>query len=94
MGQVQGHTPGPWTASEDNNGTYVLADNDVIAHCWGIQERNNSRLIAAAPDLLEALKKILKAHETDNNGAVMGEARLCEYFAKMARSVIAKAEGR
>jgi len=64
-------------------------------HCaeiGGVQEAN-ARLIATAPTLLETLKSILAAHDSGNNGAVMGEAVLCRYFADIARDVIAEAEG-
>lgn len=48
----------------------------------------------AAPDLLKALKRILAAHQSGNNGAVMGEAVLCRHFEAMAEEAIAKAEGK
>lgn len=54
----------------------------------------NAKLIAAAPELLDALDRILRAHDSGNNGAVMGEASLCEMFATMARYAIAKATGK
>lgn len=53
----------------------------------------NARLIAAAPDLLVILKRILYAHDTGNCGASMGEAILCRSYAEHARAAIAKAEG-
>lgn len=57
------HTPGPWTV--DGNGikhSYVGAGrgengNFEIARTSGPQKKQNAKLIAAAPDLLEALKK-------------------------------------
>ena len=67
----------------------------------------NARLIAAAPEtaaerdklkvinaeLLATLERILYAHDNHGNGAAMGEAILCEHYAKMARASIAKAKG-
>jgi hypothetical protein len=50
-------------------------------------------LIASAPDLLAILRRILAAHDSKNNGAVMGEAVLCPMFADIARAAIAKATG-
>ena len=93
------HTPGPWKA--------VNTDSDIDCEIWGGRNESlvaslnghnpfyaeNARLIAAAPDLLAALERILYAHETGNNGASMGEAVLCEYFARMARAAINKAKG-
>lgn len=57
-------------------------------HDW-----DNARLIAAAPELLEALRRILYAHDTKNIGASMGEAKLCDAYADQARAAIAKATG-
>jgi hypothetical protein len=62
------HTPGPWTWVEGYNGLYGSGkDNDVLtfADYEGMYlsysnkyTHGNARLIAAAPDLLEALKRI------------------------------------
>lgn len=51
----------------------------------------NARLIAAAPELLQCLQKILAADKSGNNGMVMGEAVLCKYFSDMAQAAIDKA---
>lgn len=47
----------------------------------------------AAPDLLDILWHILRAHETKNCGAVNGEAILCQAYADQARAAIEKAGG-
>lgn len=52
---------------------------------------SDARLIAAAPELLDVLRRILSAHDSGNNGAVMGEAVLCQMFSEMARAAIRKA---
>lgn len=41
-------------------------------------------------ELWALLEAIYNAHRTDNNGAYMGEAVLCESFARRARDLIAK----
>jgi hypothetical protein len=43
---------------------------------------------------LDVLKRILAAHDSKNNGAVMGEAVLCREFAESARAAIANATGK
>lgn len=62
------HTPGPWTVAEDdiNGQAIVRGRHTEIATCWHhclgsleIQMRANARLIAAAPELLEALEACL-----------------------------------
>lgn len=66
MAQKAGHTPGPWgVAYLDSNGQAVVkAEHIEIATCWhhcveSIEKEMhaNARLIAAAPDLLEALRE-------------------------------------
>ena len=79
------HTPGPWWSQ----GIYVFQDsesNQPIAtarYADGVplqQAFKTAKLIAAAPELLEALKEAV----TDNDSA----------WITRARAVIAKAEGR
>lgn len=84
---MSAHTPGPWIA----NGSAVETDrprgqpSDVLAFLHldaGLPTEANARLIAAAPDLLVALKRIVK----DATG--LTPASLDE-----ALAAIAKAEG-
>ncbi len=92
------HTPGPWHVA---NGPIVYApDGFAIANAVVFHGRHepeasqaNAHLIAAAPRLFEILSHILAAHESGNNGAVMGEAVLCEQFATLAREAINQAKG-
>lgn len=63
MGEKQGHTPGPWVADEAENEWAVGdADGRIVAYLHQddidlLSEREaNAHLIAAAPDLLKALK--------------------------------------
>lgn len=62
------HTPGPW-GYDDNNGCkdiYAERTNEKLAVCFTTGVSNdptdlaNARLIAAAPDLLNALQKLIK----------------------------------
>jgi hypothetical protein len=88
------HTAPPWRVVPDDNepGIYYVRtqNNKAVNECEDVA---NSRLIAAAPELLEALERILYAHDTNNNGAAMGEANLCSFYATMARCAITKAKG-
>ena len=81
------HTPGPWHTAGDQ-GVQIRSAKDQIAKVWtmrGNEWKANARLIAAAPEMLEALDKI--ACFAPGNGDV------CEIIAKVARSAIAKATG-
>jgi hypothetical protein len=57
------HTPGPWTLNFDGTGAFREQDQPyvfVAALGRPLAERKaNARLIAAAPELLEALEEIL-----------------------------------
>ena len=103
------HTPGPWTAHTDVVGTNpdILVDaigHGIIADIGGgsIEERQaNANLIAAAPELLAALKEYvatIPAFRSKPVGAP-GSAARNEQGALIAledraKAVIAKAEGR
>ncbi len=93
------HTPGPWSAgSRVNNfidifhsqanvkGAITLALCRVQSRAsWVEESKANARLIAAAPDLLEALQNLLKVHE--------GEGGTRYHAGDIARAAIAKATG-
>ena len=58
------HTPGPWTARRMHTGGFDIMDprnRDVVTvYGGGVETESreaNARLIAAAPDLLDALKR-------------------------------------
>jgi hypothetical protein len=64
------HTPGPWTIADEWDGTSIKAGQFYVTHTiqsCGFHETEvdkavtqaNARLIAAAPDLLEACKAAL-----------------------------------
>ena len=65
------HTPGPWTicrtlldgvavrwhiASQRDGSAYPIAEHEYEGHPDAIEQDANARLIAAAPDLLEAAR--------------------------------------
>lgn len=87
------HTPGPWqhsvklSGSENHRGFRIWgADGWALADVQpadedGTEGEANARLIAAAPDLLEALKGVLR----------VADRKTDEFDA--ARAAIAKAEG-
>ena len=68
------HTPGPWSFKDG----FVLAvgpvndpEGDAVAHIVDhpLEAFDNARLIAAAPDLLEALKVMWAIYREDDNEA-------------------------
>ena len=87
------HTPGPWTAIEGRHnsdveaanhwGSIVDSDDFCIAAIWADAPNTeaNAELLAAAPDLLEALKDV----------AAFGTLR--PRLVSVVRAAIAKAEG-
>ena len=88
------HTPGPWhIGAPPPNGERTISTEkglmvSVATTGLGVPTLANARLIAAAPDLLQALEAFI---------AVAGDYPEMEEFAspemRMARAAIAKAKG-
>ena len=95
---MAGHTPGPWHIEGRRGDAYWLSAG-INAHRDGPETyvglfdpepenaEANARLIAAAPDLLEALKACVV--DLDDSGQPSAGAAL-----EAAANAIAKAEGR
>ena len=55
------HTPGPWRVEADRQGLEcVVGPKGVVADTIGSEA--NARLIAAAPELLDALRRVIVNH--------------------------------
>ena len=93
------HTPGPWKAKkwvgtdpyDDPDRPFVEVGNvHWSPKNWkpaaAIKQTANARLIAAAPELLEALENLLKVHE--------GEGGTQHNAADIARAAISKAKAK
>jgi hypothetical protein len=86
------HTPGPWIWADHHRGLFGAGpDNAVLNHepyegMWLGHERKdaNARLIAAAPELLEALQMVVRGY-----GITFQDAAIRDF----ARDAIAKAIG-
>jgi hypothetical protein len=102
---TQAHTPGPWTIPDwmqlgridvvATNGckvaaVYLQADPTTVKG-WPTEEAN-ARLIAAAPDLLEASQGLLAHTYPINNKSLRGGKSALVYLEQLAAAV-AKAEG-
>ena len=69
MGEQAKHTPGPWKVGRHSDERTLVVggpDTDGICECYDwngphVTGKPNARLIAAAPELLEALKAALPA---------------------------------
>lgn len=84
------HTPGPWERP-------TVASNKVFADGVEICRANrvaNARLIAAAPDLLQALQAIAdKLRDPTDGHYQYGPSEYFEQLEVIARAAIAKAIG-
>lgn len=92
-------TPGPWRVDPDD-ATSVLASDDrvtIVACVTGASSNPvtvaDAHLIAAAPDLLAALKDVLANGGPDASAKSCGHDFYCVCSATAARAAIAKAEG-
>jgi len=92
-------TPGPWELwpLEDSDSVRIFAGTHYVGSIGNSddepsQTRANGHLIAAAPDMYEALKEIARAdtiaHSTGKYSLVV------ESCAESARAAISKAEGK
>jgi hypothetical protein len=90
------HTPGPWFVDPECNGNISAEHNHQLAIVTAryvgerpdyAEAKANARLIAAAPELLDALRDAVKQCDCGIN-----HVRGC--WTEHAREVIAKAEGR
>ena len=86
------HTPGPWFAASE--GSYkvasVTSNTGIYADTLpeAAQIAADARLIASAPDLLDALKRISEFRLQD----FMGPCHMASECVAVAKSAIAKAE--
>lgn len=94
------HTPGPWNAVNNDAGTALEIwddDGQMIANVQPQDppavEHANARLIAAAPDLLAALRDILATSVARSDLGTIAPAPRLDTVVR-ARAAIAKAEGR
>jgi hypothetical protein len=82
------HTPGPWNFAQLEHGRYSIYRNGPLAYCGDAavpgDGLDNARLIAAAPDLLDALQALVSSWEA-------GTPYTTEIGA--ARAAIARATG-
>ena len=102
------HTPGPWFVEADGAGVYVMTETMMVAspspmdrhptdsdeYIDGPETEANARLIAAAPDLLDALQAIepfIPTTSAADGGAAAYSANV--RAADMVRAAIAKATG-
>ena len=96
------HTPGPWVVDPDSPTDISPADDlrlgiasichaDEAGGRWefGRQSKANAKLIAAAPDLLEALIKLHESLESLNESGDAGQ--MVADDVETARAAIAKA---
>jgi hypothetical protein len=83
---VSGHVKGPWKATEDGLGNWdIECEDGVLAtlQLWPPDLEANARLLAAAPEMLEALREAVVILDTTYPD-----------MSKRCRAVIGKAEGR
>lgn len=92
------HTSGPWKTHLCNDTSIIDGEGNDIAQVsgdyenpavWPVMEAN-ARLMAAAPELLEALKELADLFDD----FVEGKYRPDSFTSQPARAAIARAEGR
>jgi hypothetical protein len=94
---VSSHTPGPWAYRQSHSDTCDLevldSDGNVVAGEYGVREQANARLIAAAPELYEALSKIEKRLFAFGHVQTNLDRHDVASMLDVARGALAKARG-
>ena len=90
---MSAHTPGPWRADPSCNGLAIesAAHGNVGIVNLARASVADARLIAAAPDLLEACQTVLAGFD---RGIAVDANTVNGLVAARLRSAVAKAEGR
>lgn len=90
---LKAHTPGPWAAVELPTAIAIKSHIGNVANIqrgsMREQQKANARLIAAAPELLDALKEVAEVFGKD-----WREGSTQRRLGDLARTAIAKAEGK
>jgi hypothetical protein len=89
------HSPGPWRvdpdAQDERNWTTIVNDGGFVAKC----RKEDAPVIAAAPELLGALRVAIEAAETHIHSEFQGTTSLDDLLAPLetGRALIARIEG-
>ncbi len=89
------HTPGPWYAIGPDVYKDLFGKQYPVAACddWSDDTEHNARLIAAAPELLDALRDAMQAVEVFHGPIAWEVFRDHSPEMKRWRAAIAKATG-
>lgn len=87
------HAPGPWDWFETEDGrcrVKPVNGNHIVAECavldpWSEEQRANACLIAAAPEMLQALERLLAVFNSNTDETVLA--------VNAAEGLIAKVRG-
>lgn len=107
---MNAHTPGPWVANSHRDGSRIEADGRSVAwvgadtlttnetEVMSGQAKADARLIAAAPELLAALEKLVPLGDLGVRADVLSVLKVAERRSfdagiALARAAIAKARG-
>ena len=93
MTTTQQHTAGPWKVVEATvqSEEYVICDCDGFGDGAAPQIEANARLVAAAPDLLDALEELVERDRAEAAEAGFTDDEMT--WLEDARRAIAKAKG-
>lgn len=90
------HSPAPWKIHTEKGKIGILTENNVdhLATCYGFRKEQNARLIAAAPELLAALRGLMTQAAKDAEGYAPDDSKAIWAWIADASDAIAKAEGK
>jgi|1_EtaG_2_1085319.scaffolds.fasta_scaffold06139_3 hypothetical protein len=81
-GDVFSHTPGPWGAEPSLVGFAIMVNDRFVGE---IQKHADAKLVAAAPELLAALREIIASFDKDMSGMVIAKLNGMRAIAKATK---------
>lgn len=86
------HTPGPWSINPADPREIIAADEVLVicrtpATLHQKRAEFNSKLLAAAPDLLEALRDMTRIASAASNGITGNQPRIARAQAAIAKAI-------
>ena len=83
------HTKGPWKVTQNDRGRSIVAENGVVVSLFQSSLIGDMQLMAAAPDLLEAVEEIIELMDAVNDG----QYAIDSFTTQPAKEAIQKARG-
>ena len=80
------HTKGPWKVTQNDRGRSIVAENGVVVSLFQSSLIGDMQLMAAAPDMLEALELVKRCDDKGFINLKPGWSRVVNNAIRKAKS--------